>query len=61
MERSARRAHLKKIATYVSETEGRAREYWDEWCKDVAAAYNLKPAEVSALHLCIVPDDYIPF
>lgn len=51
----------KKIAQYVVDTGGRAREYWDAWCKDVASTYDMEPYEVSALHLAIIPRTEIPF
>lgn len=54
-------AFQRKIILYLGETEGRAEEYWNAWCRDVADEYGLTADEVSALHLCIVPDDYVPF
>jgi hypothetical protein len=51
----------KKIAAYLKETEGHARFYWDRWCEDVAHTYKLTAEEVSAMHLAIVPDTYVPF
>jgi hypothetical protein len=59
--RKTGKAWARKIARYVAETEGRAQEYWDHWCADVAQAYDMTPTEVSELHLCIIPDDYVPF
>ena len=50
-----------KVRAYVLETFGRAEEYWDAWCKDVAQAYHLEPEAVSALHLSIIPSNYVPF
>lgn len=50
-----------KIVAYVSETFGKSERYWDLWCKDVAAAYDRTPQEISELHLAIVPSDYVPF
>ena len=50
-----------KVRAYVAETHGRAQEYWDAWCCDVAAAYKLEPEAVSALHLSIIPANYVPF
>lgn len=50
-----------KVRAYVGETFGRAEEYWDAWCRDVADAYDLSPQAVSELHLAIVPAAYIPF
>lgn len=50
-----------KIRAYVRETYGRAEEYWNAWCHDVAAAYGLTPEGVSELHLAILPRDYVPF
>lgn len=50
-----------KVRQYVSETFGRAQEYWDAWCIDVAGAYGRTAQEISELHLAIVPSDYIPF
>lgn len=51
----------RKIELYVGETKGKAEHYWDTWCADVATEYDMTADEVSALHLEIVPDDYIPF
>lgn len=55
------RAWHRKIERYLAEVEGKAREYWNAWCEDVANAYKLTAEEVSGLHLAIVGDDYIPF
>lgn len=54
-------AFVRKIDRYLAEVEGRAAEYWDLWCQDVADAYDRTSEEISALHLAIVPDNYIPF
>lgn len=43
----------KKVAAYVAETRGKARFYWDAWCKDVAVVYKLTAEEISELHLAI--------
>jgi hypothetical protein len=59
--RKAGPAFKKKIARYLSEVEGRAQEYWDAWCQDVASDIGITAAEVSGLHLAIIPDNYIPF
>lgn len=50
-----------KVRAYVGETFGRAEEYWNAWCSDVAAAYDRTPEEISELHLAIVPKSYVPF
>lgn len=50
-----------KVQRYVVETYGRAEEYWNAWCADVAEAYSQTPEEVSALHLSIIPPNYVPF
>lgn len=50
-----------KVLAYVAETYGKARRYWDVWCRDVAAAYDRTPEEVSALHMAIVPNNFVPF
>lgn len=50
-----------KVKKYVAETYGRAAEYWDAWCVDVAEAYGRTPQEISELHLAIVPGDFVPF
>ena len=50
-----------RVRAYVAETHGRAQEYWDAWCHDVAAAYERTPQEISELHAVIVPRDYVPF
>lgn len=59
--RKETKAFAAKAARYVAEVEGRAEEYWDAWCIDVAGTYGLTPHEVSAMHLAIVPDDRVPF
>ncbi len=50
-----------KVSLYLDETYGKAAHYWDAWCADVAEAYHLTAEEVSALHLSIVPNNYVPF
>lgn len=50
-----------KVIAYVQETWGKSARYWDDWCADVAQAYDRTPQEISALHLAILPPDYIPF
>jgi hypothetical protein len=50
-----------KVRAYVAETFGKAEFYWNAWCQDVAAAYGRTPEEISALHLAIVPANYVPF
>jgi len=53
-----------KVSSYLNQYGGRAREFWNTWCEDVAAAYPTAYADaqaVSAEHLEIVPDDFIPF
>lgn len=55
-------ARLDKLLTlYLSVVRGRAQEYWDAWCNYVATDYGLTGEAVSALHLAILPEDYIPF
>lgn len=49
------------VRRYVGETYGRAQEYWDAWCEDVAGAYDRTAQEISELHAVIVPRDYVPF
>lgn len=48
-------AFERKVARYVSETQGRAIELWDTWCGDVAETYKLTAHQVSEVHLRIVP------
>lgn len=50
-----------KVGAYLDETFGRAAEYWDAWCADVATSYSMTAEAVSALHLSILPANYIPF
>lgn len=50
-----------KVVKYLDETYGKAEHYWDAWCWDVAAAYDRTPEEISALHLSIIPDNFVPF
>lgn len=54
-------AFVRKIDRYLAEVEGRAAEYWDLWCSDVAQANKMTAEAVSALHLAIVPDNFVPF
>lgn len=49
--RKGKEAFKRKIARYVADTSGRARELWDQWCTDVAADYGSTPKRISALHL----------
>lgn len=42
-----------KIKRYLAETHGKAEDYWNAWCEDVARVYDMTPEEISALHLCI--------
>ena len=55
--RKERPGHMvKKTLAYVTDTAGKAREYWDIWCADVAHAYKRTAEDISAIHLdCIVP------
>lgn len=46
-----------KVTQYLAETEGRAQEYWDLWCEDVAQSRGSTAQEVSALHLAVLPDE----
>ena len=54
-------AFVRKLFAYLREVEGKSEAYWDAWCRDVADAYDMTPHDVSALHLAILPDDYVPF
>jgi len=52
----------RKVDAYCAETWGKAEFYWDAWCADVASARPRHTAqEISALHLAILPDSYVPF
>ena len=53
-------AFRRKVKAYVADTGGKAREYWDVWCTHVAQVYETTPEEISALHLAILPVNYIP-
>jgi hypothetical protein len=45
-----------KVAEYVNETAGRARNLWNAWCEDAAEVYGRTAEAISAIHLdCIVP------
>ena len=51
-----------KVDAYCAETWGKAEFYWNAWCEDVASARPRHSAEeISALHLAILPDSYVPF
>jgi len=54
-------AFIRKIDRYCRETEGKAEYYWDTWCEQMAGVYRMEPDAVSALHLAIVPDNFVPF
>lgn len=54
-------AFVRKLIRYLVEVEGHAETYWDAWCRDVADAYDMTAHDVSALHLAILPDEYVPF
>lgn len=49
------------LALYLSATHGRAQEYWDAWCAFVGPGYGMTAEECSALHLVILPDNFVPF
>jgi len=55
------RAIRRKVSRYVAETGGRAREYWNAWCEDVAQTRNNTAQTISEIHLTIVPETFIPF
>jgi hypothetical protein len=47
----------RKVSQYVQETQGRARELWDDWCIDAGEAYLMTAQSVSYMHLhAIVPE-----
>jgi hypothetical protein len=48
------KAVAKKVDAYIAETGGRAREFWDTWCADVAGFWGSTPHEISAIHLAIL-------
>lgn len=50
-----------KVKKYLVSTYGKASKYWDHWCEDVATVYDMTPEAVSALHMSIVPDSFVPF
>ena len=55
------RKFAKDIERYVRDTGGKAREYWDTWCIDVAKIYGMTPLAVSKLHLdCVVRKTVAP-
>lgn len=49
------------IEHYVGQTFGRAEFYWNAWCDYVASDYKTTGEEISAIHLCLVPADFVPF
>lgn len=59
--KSGRKINPVLVERYLLETYGRAAYYWDAWCHDVAQAYDRKPEEISALHLSIIPPNWVPF
>ncbi len=54
-------SYRRKVARYVADVGGKAKDYWDAWCCDVAPRYKRTAEEISALHLAIVPDNFVPF
>jgi hypothetical protein len=54
-------AKRKHVDRYLGKVLGKASYYWDTWCAYVAPDHKLTAYEVSALHLAIMPEDYIPF
>lgn len=58
--RKTKPAFRRKVSRYVADTGGKARHYWDAWCKDVAPRYNMTAEEISCLHLAILPDNFVP-
>ena len=51
----------RRLDAYLRETEGKAASYWDAWCEDVAHARGGNADDISALHLAVLPDSYLPF
>ena len=47
-------AFARRIARYVKHTQGRSREFWDNWCVDIGETYGRDANEISALHCAIV-------
>ncbi len=47
-------AFQRKLDRYLSLVEGRAEEFWNDWCNDVAPRWKMSAHEISALHLSIV-------
>lgn len=48
-------AFKRKIAEYVSETQGLAEKLWNDWCCDLAKnTLGVSGEEISAMHLAIV-------
>jgi hypothetical protein len=54
------RAYMRKIEAYAQDTGGKSRKYWDTWCREVGKVNGITAEEVSALHLAILPPNYIP-
>lgn len=54
-ERKSTPAFKRKIERYVSFTQGRAEELWNDWCEDVAQVYKCSAEEISRDHLVIIP------
>lgn len=54
--RKSTKAFRAKINRYIADTGGKAQQYWDTWCTEVAADYKSTPDAISKMHLTsIVP------
>lgn len=54
-------AFVRKVDRYVAEVGGRAEELWNVWCEDVAVTYEKTAHQISAMHMAVVPDTFLPF
>lgn len=57
----SRAGWARHVSRYIDDVGGRAEEYWDGWCAHVAPDYGLSAEALSALHLAIIPEDFVPF
>jgi hypothetical protein len=53
-----------KIEAYCEFTAGKSEDFWNDWCDEVAQAYERDAHEISAIHVCFLPKENayeIPF
>lgn len=47
------------VLQYIGETGGKAKFYWDTWCREIASVYDMDADSVSAMHLAVIPTGWL--